>query len=192
MTTCQAAVPSRTTRSRQQTTIPVTLKLYKCTRICIQNYCAEQNTNWKVNKDIMNLLSVVIWRQLIMTDMLMPKHLFCLFQPIAAQVKGYIWWRKHASASPLRTHWNFIAVPAVWKKKNFMEVYGNTRGDSQSDRNRPKIEILHRTWLNADWTIFPEAEQTVKKSESKCNTVIECERKKSLPFTLWWCVAHSP
>ncbi len=55
-----------------------------------------------------------------------------------------------------------------------------------------KGAVLHRIWLDADRTIFPEAEQTVKKSEIKHNTVIEREIKKSLPFALWWCVAQSP
>ncbi len=60
--------------------------------------------------------------------------------------------------------------PSVWRSGYArLEVYENIRGDSQSDRNPPKGAALHRMWLNADWTIFLEAEQTLK-SESKHNT----------------------
>ncbi len=62
-----------------------------------------------------------------------------------------------------------------------MEVYGNTLGESLSARNRQNMGSTNRTWLDANWTIFPETEQTVKESESQRNTVIECE-KKILPF----------
>ncbi len=42
-----------------------------------------------------------------------------------------------------------------------MEVYGNTRAILSLTEIAQKAAVLHRTWLDADWTIFPEAEQTV-------------------------------
>ncbi len=53
-----------------------------------------------------------------------------------------------------------------------MEVNGNYQAILNLKEIAQKGAVLHRTWLDADWTVFPEAEQRVKKSESKHNTLI--------------------
>ncbi len=55
-----------------------------------------------------------------------------------------------------------------------MEVYGNTRGDSPSDRNRPKGAVLHRTLIGLYFQRQNKQYRRVKASV--------CERKKNPPF----------
>ncbi len=115
----------------------------------------------------------------------------CLFQPITANVMGYVWWRKHASASPPVTHRDCIAVHAVWKN---IYLYGSLWEYSGQFSIWQKSPKKGRYYTERDSTLIGLYFQRQNKQYRRVRASITLclnLKYKNLPFMLWWCVARS-